>query len=267
MLSRSGAVLFCERLAGPVLRAGPGALCCELVPARRRRHDRCVRTPLFSRLILCILLPVVGVGVEPAKEPESPSSALSRAGRARDKVESTEVYSAHLQLTVYELQTTPEHASTLDAKALTATAATAESLLTTLSTAGKARILYRIDQPVNVFSENVQISTKEAVVSGTRLAANGRQIDTVRHQTVGIIVQLSAQILPQEETPKVTVAVELSALPASGVNPRNLALKHSERLNYDQSRVMLSISSASPEDQLAPVVYVVRYRFSAPISK
>src|SRR4051794_38953553 len=79
------------------------------------------------------------------------AAAAAPAGPAApEKAESTNVLPAQLQLTVYELRTTPELAAKLDAKTLADAGATADSLLEKLAPAGKTRILYRIDQPVNL---------------------------------------------------------------------------------------------------------------------
>ena len=65
---------------------------------------------------------------------------------------SPEILSAHLQATVYEVQAAPDRLASLDHEALIRQATTPESLLADLEKTGKTRLLYHIEQPVNVFS-------------------------------------------------------------------------------------------------------------------
>ncbi|MES2569920.1 MAG: hypothetical protein V4710_07670 [Verrucomicrobiota bacterium] len=186
---------------------------------------------------------------------------------------------AHFQATVFEVKSTPEQAASIDAKALALKGQTAETLLAALSEKGSARILYRIDQPVNAASERIQIAADEPVVTATRMMANGKAINTVSYQSVGVIISLSARDPkgePASESPNISMTVELAALTLSEkeVAPgqkmpttRKVALTHNGPLQFDQPAVILSISSASEDDKLAPLAYVIRYQFSAPAAK
>jgi hypothetical protein len=169
--------------------------------------------------------------------------------------------------------------SALDAKALARHASSAESLLAALSGIGKSKILYRIDQPVNVYSERIMVRSREPVVTGTRKTARGEAINTVTYQTVGVIIDLSAQKPPPDagsEQPTVLMSVELSTLAASDTETapgfkvpasRGVSVDHSEPLEFDRPLVMLVISSATPAEQAVPVAYVVRYMFRPPVEK
>ena len=139
---------------------------------------------------------------------------------------------------------------------------------------GTARILYRIAQPVNVFSERIHVGTSEPVVVGSRRSATGEAINSVRYQNVGVMVRLSAQAQPKGANggqPAVNMSVQLAAIAPSdteiapGVKAtatRSIAVDHSELLEYDRPLVMLAISSSSATEQTTPAVYVVRYLFS-----
>ena len=87
---------------------------------------------------------------------------------------SAEILSAQFQATVYEVQAAAERLGSLDAKVLTRQAATPETLLAALAQTGKARLLYRIEQPVNVFSTRIIIGSSEPVITGTRTTTTGR---------------------------------------------------------------------------------------------
>ncbi|MHC1763645.1 MAG: hypothetical protein AB9869_04960 [Verrucomicrobiia bacterium] len=164
------------------------------------------------------------------------------------------------------------------AKALARQAATPEALLKVLSETGNARILYRIDQPVNVYSERITVGSREPVVVGTRKTNTG-QINMISYQNVGVIVRLAAQ-KPSPgadgEAPNVKMAIELSALAQSdiemapgqkAVTTRTVSVEHSEPLEFDRPLVILAVSSASPAEQTTPTVCVIRYLFSPPVGK
>ena len=106
---------------------------------------------------------------------------------------SPEILSAQFQATVYEVQAAAERLGSLDDKVLTRQAATPETLLAALAQTGKPRLLYRIEQPVNVFSTRIIIGSSEPVISGTRTTTTGGTVNSINYQNVGFIVGLSAQ--------------------------------------------------------------------------
>ena len=200
---------------------------------------------------------------------------------------SAEILPAQFQATVYEVQAAAERLGSLDDKVLTRQAATTETLLAALAQTGKARLLYRIEQPVNVFSTRIIIGSSEPVISGTRTTTTGGTVNSINYQNVGFIVQLSAQAAPKDQdtaAPVVTTAIKLSILSpgekeiAPGQNEsviRAMSLDHSGALELNQPQVLLAISSNAfssfrrfaeanrgAETRAAPVAYVVRYQFS-----
>jgi hypothetical protein len=202
---------------------------------------------------------------------------------------SSEILAAQFQAAVYEVQASAERLGTLDAKALTSQAATPETLLSALAQMGKARLLYRIEQPVNVFSSTITIGSSEPAVTGTRTTATGEALNNISYQNVGLIVRLSAQRPPNDETgvaPIVTTAVRLSVLSpgekeiAPGQKEsaaRAMSLEGSGALELNQPRVLLAISSNAlgsfrtsadksgrTETPITPVGYVIRYQFGPP---
>jgi len=163
---------------------------------------------------------------------------------------------------------------TLDATALARQAGTPEGLLKVLGDAGQARILYRIDQPVNVYSERITMTGSEPVVTGTRMSRSGQPINTTMRQNVGVIARLSAQAPPKEgdhSQPTVMMAVQLGASALSDTEiaagqkataMRNISLQHSEPLEFGHPQVVVAVRSASAGEQTTPTVYVVRYMFN-----
>ena len=105
---------------------------------------------------------------------------------------SAEILPAQFQATVYEVQAAAERLGSLDDKVLTRRAANPETLLAALGQTGKVRLLYRIEQPVNVFSASSIIGSSEPVITGTRTTTTGAAINMISYQNVGFIVRLSA---------------------------------------------------------------------------
>lgn len=184
------------------------------------------------------------------------------------------VFTARFQATVYELQADPAKLEALNAKVLQAKGGTAEALLKELSQTGATRILYRFDQPVNVFSETLQFGTREPVVTGTRMTSSGQSLNTVQYQNVGVVFRFSAQMPPasaQSKIPDVTLSMELASVgkgaaelaPGHKAPPiYQLSTTHKEALEFGQPRVSWAVSSASSDPQQPPIVYVIRYLFN-----
>ena len=229
-----------------------------------------------------------GQAFDAATRPASEAGPGRRARRTGMQP-SEHILSAQLQATVYEVQGAAERLGSLDDKALTGQATTPERLLSALAQTGKVRMLYRIDQPVNVFSTTSMIGSSEPVVTGTRTTAAGNALNRISYQNLGLIIRLSAQAAPKDETnapPTMKMAIQLSVLSpgekeiAPGQKElavRAVSLDHSEALALNQPRVLLAISSnamsgfqrsaeggGKAETQVAPVAYVVRYQFGPP---
>lgn len=216
-------------------------------------------------------------------EPEAASSVSSSsagdvtnqpAARPGKVQPAANVMPAHFQATIYEVQAYSNRVNSIDGKTLTRQATTSESLLKALSSFGPARVLYRFDQPVNVFSESLTLGSREPVVMGSRVSQRGEALNTVTYQQVGAIIRLSARIPPKEtkrKGPDVTLSAELAVLGNSDVEmipgrkatfTRNLSLDHTEELSFGHPRVMLAVSSTSNDEKQPPALYVIRYVFN-----
>ena len=158
-------------------------------------------------------------------------------------------------------------------------ASTPELLLTALNNAGKPKVLYRIDQPVNVFADEVTIRTNKPIVSGTRWSSDGGAINSYTSHSMGINARISAQAPPKEakrKGPDVTVSFDLSDEAPSGVEFAlgqkctafpTISQEHNEPLEFGPPRVILAMGASSAVEQAKPFVYVVRYQFSSPASR
>ena len=220
----------------------------------------------------------LGTGVQAREIPSKPATERS-----------SEMLPAQFQVTVYEVQGTPEQLQGLDDKALASQAETPETLLSALARVGKTRALYRTEQPVNVYSTRTVIGVNEPVVMATRTTPAGAALNAVSYVNLGLILQLSAEKLRNKENGSdvvVTTAIQLSALgpaekemaPArSPAAVRAISVERSEPLEFNRPRVLATISStarsgsrrpasgaAAAEEPVTPVAYVIRYQFGPP---
>lgn len=184
------------------------------------------------------------------------------------------VLPAHFQATIYEVEAVAEKLNSVEGKALAKRAASAESLLGELSGIGKARVLYRFDQPVNLFDETLRLGSSEPVVTGSRTSAGGRAINQIQYQQVGAVIRISGWLPPKEakrKGPDVRVSAELALQVPSDVETvpgtkvtsvRNLSFQNTGEPEYGKPQVMLAVSSTSTDKEQSPVMYVFRYVIS-----
>jgi len=185
----------------------------------------------------------------------------------------TEMAPARFEVTVYEVQVPENRLAELEAPALEAKATTAQDLAKALGEFGKTKVLYMIDQTVNLYGESIMLSTSEPMVTGTSRMGPGPAINSITYQQAGLVVNLAASPPPQDPPRKqlpVQVNFELSALADSGVEIgpevkatriRNMHLSHSETPRFGKPLVLLNVSAPAGADPAPPVAYVVRYVF------
>jgi len=186
----------------------------------------------------------------------------------------TDVLPARFEATVYEVQVPADRAGKIDAAALSAKAANADDLCKALAEFGPAKILYRVDQPVNVYSERIVISSVEPMVTNTRLSENGAKINTVQYQNVGLVIVLSGSQPPKDsgrKGPDVQMMIELAALGdsaaevAAGVKVlavRRVSIEHSEPFQYGRPLVMLNVTYPAKDEKGNAYACVIRYVFN-----
>ncbi len=211
--------------------------------------------------------------------PGAPSGVSDSASTDHSTGGGEPVWPAHLQATVYEIEGPVDRLGTLDARKLAKEGDGEGALLTTFSSVGAARVLYRIDQPVNLYSERITVGGSEPMVTGTRMDARGNAINNVTYQNVGVILGITAKSPSagsRRREPDVTLDVRLAVLGKGGPEiapgrkaavPRTLALEHTAPLRFNRSVVMLSSAPASEGPQGSAVAYVMQYRFSHPADR
>jgi hypothetical protein len=104
------------------------------------------------------------------------------------------------------------------------------------------------------------------------MTAGGSAINSVTYQQVGLIVNLTANLLPKESASKglcVQMNLELAATYESGVeiapqtkaiSTRNISLSHSETPRFGKPSVLLNVCIPGNEKS-TPMAYVIRYVF------
>lgn len=183
------------------------------------------------------------------------------------------------QAVIYEVQVPTNQRDVLDAVKLDGQAGTVDALLKALNNTGKTRILYRFNQPVNLFSGVIQLGTQEPVVTGTQIASNGQAINQVTHSSLGATIRLTAQAPAADSNlnvPDATISVTISEFapggpelpppggpsPARGIWARRAQMKETTPLEFDRPGVMVSTNTTTRGSTANPTVYVVRYAFA-----
>ncbi len=183
-----------------------------------------------------------------------------------------DVAPARFEAAVYELRVAEDQLASLDAQSLENKAASAQSLAQALSRLGQTRILYKVDQTVNLYGENILLGSSEPMVTGTRALESGKFVNSITYQQVGLRISIVSVLLPPNENHKgmeTQLSLQLSVLADSGVELapdlkasriRNVDLSHSENPRFGRPSVQLSVWPASGTN--AAMAYVVRYVFS-----
>ena len=186
----------------------------------------------------------------------------------------TDISPARFEATVYEVQVPADLAAKLDSVALSAKAGDPDTLRAALAEFGPTKVLYRVDQPVNVFSENIMIGSSEPVVTATRKTATGQNINTVQYQQVGLIVGISASQPPKDSGRKaldVQVRTEVASLGegapeispgVKGVRARTVSINHTATLQYGRPLVMLNVTYPTNDEKASATAFVMRTVFS-----
>lgn len=203
----------------------------------------------------------------------TPRSRTSSGSPARPPAPA-DVAPARFEATVYEVRVPEDRIASLDARSLEAKAGTAQALTKALAEFGHARVLYKVDQTVNLCGESITLADDEPMVTGSRTSASGDSINSVTYRNVGLKIDISASAPVsdgQRKGPNTQVVFHLAALEDSSVelapkvrakSVRTVDLCHSEVPRFGQPSVQLNVSAATSEPVAQATAYVVRYVFS-----
>jgi len=213
----------------------------------------------------------------------------------------TNVAPARFEATVYELDIPENRIAELDAATLEASAATPQSLAAALGAFGTPKVLYKVDQTVNLYGENITLGTQEPTVSGTTMNPRGMRVNSLMYQNVGLITRIAADPRSAERNamirpfggggmggggrssggpggpgfvaPDVQLNFQLSVIAKSGVeiadgvsasSVRTVALSQSGTPRFGKPSVLVTVSAAGAGEKSLPVAYIIRYLFTQP---
>jgi hypothetical protein len=161
-------------------------------------------------------------------------------------------------------------ANTAAADILARQAATSESLLKVLTGVANARVLYHIDQTVNVVSEQILVGTSQPIKL-TPGNESDPAVNGVTYINVGLILHLSAQLPGHRDDgakPDVSLQARLSSLDqgqaimkSKSTVVRTTTVSETQPLEFGQPRVLLGTNSNPGTALTQPVTYVIRYVF------
>ena len=224
----------------------------------------------------------------PAQSSADGAPALTKSGcrkqaagappAAPETAHSTNTLTAQFQATVYAVEPATNRLPALDFKALER-ARTPELFLSALNEAGKPKVLYRIDQPVNVFSDRSPDHDQQADCDRNQKGAGrgaGQLLHLPTHGSQHSVIGPATAEEAIHQAPDVTVSFNLSdESPGStdlglgqmvGGFPV-ISQEHNEPLELGRPRVILAMGSSAAAEQAKPFVHVIRYEFGPPGSK
>jgi beta-lactamase regulating signal transducer with metallopeptidase domain len=189
----------------------------------------------------------------------------------------TNVAPAHFEATIYELEVPENRIADLDALKLESAAATPQALAKALEVFGAPKILYKVDQNVNLYGETITLGTQEPLITGSRRGADeGTFNNSISYTTVGLLTRISAAAPPSDSknaNPNVQLNFQLSVV-ADSVVPisetananriRNVDLSQSGTPKFGKPSVLVTVNAADPGEKSRPVAYIVRYLFTQP---
>ena len=190
----------------------------------------------------------------------------------------TNVAPARFEATVYELEIPENRIADLDAAKLESSAATPQSLTGALRAFGTPKVLYKVDQTVNLYGENITLGTQEPTVSGTSMNARGMRVNSIMFQNVGLVTRIAAAvplIAGRIADLKVQLNFQLSVIAPSNVelsdgvpatSVRTVALSQSGTPKFGTPSVLVTVSAAAAGEKSPPVAYIIRYQFTQPKS-
>ena len=184
-----------------------------------------------------------------------------------------ELKSARFQATVYETRVPAKGIGAFDAASLAANTGPAADLQKALSACGKTKVLYQVDQTINLAEDHIRIGNREPFVTNARRTERGPTIKTVQYEEVGVIFQITGN--PTGAGLDATVRVEMSALTdsakqiaenVSAATIRSIQLGHNGPIQLGKPVVLVSLDASSKDADGNAVAYVCRMVFSEPAS-
>ena len=201
--------------------------------------------------------------------------AMDRALRADQELQaqrSTGWLPANLRATIYEVQATAAQLQALDTGGLTGK--TEDAVLGLLQQTGRTRLIYEVDQPINVFYGRITVGSQDPVATKMNVTTNGALADGISYQNTGAVLQFSASNPTNDvnTNPVVSLTARVSGFApgdlttpgfnGNGAVPRAAVFEDSAPLVFGRARLLTGVISRNTHgNEVAPTLYVVRYTF------
>ena len=188
---------------------------------------------------------------------------------------SADFSSVRFRMLICELQLPAERVVELDSDRLAAGTGDVKGFVAKLSALGTNRVLYRLDQTVDLHATS-QVQSRSSVpfVTATRVLASGRTVNTVRYEKVGAICKVTGKAVKDADPPhmRAEVDVELSTMSDSGVKItdkikgpvlQKATLLHAGPVQLGRPFVLVS-ATPGPQGKAASTAFVCRGVFTKP---
>jgi len=188
---------------------------------------------------------------------------------------SADFSSVRLRMLICELQVPAERVVELDSDRLAAGAGDVNGFLAKLSALGTNRVLYRLDQTIDLHTTSrIRSSSRVPFVTNTRRTDSGRTISTVQYQDVGAMREFTGKAVKDADPPhmRAEVNVELSIMSDSGVKItdktkgpalRTATLLHAGPVQLGRPFVLVS-TTPGPQGKAESTAFVCRGIFTKP---
>jgi hypothetical protein len=171
-----------------------------------------------------------------------------------------------IEATIYEVRLAPEKAGALDAKALTPAAATDAGLEKALADLGVAKLLYRVDQSVDLAGDTLMVGASQPFVTASRLDVKGQEINTVMYHSLGAILKIAGRV---EDGGGIRTGLDLNIASAADAKPaapplpafaaiHHAALAYKDLATPGRPFVIAATSAGAPDGEGKAVGFVAR---------
>lgn len=231
---------------------------------RDERDPMLRRTRIGTWCVLLTAVFVTGCGERPQIGTAKGPATGPAPARAID------VESARFRAAVCQTQLPANRVDEMDAAALGAIKAkTAGDFRTALAKLGKTKLLYQVDQVVDLRKERIKLSAKAPMVTGSRRTGGGQTTRMIQYARVGALFDIEGKQVegPEGKSVHVRLTIDLSALSDSGVEiaegvpapiVRQVTLTYKGPVEPGRPIVMVSIDSSAGGKDAKPAAFVAR---------
>ncbi|KKM98406.1 hypothetical protein LCGC14_1158250 [marine sediment metagenome] len=183
--------------------------------------------------------------------------------------------SVRLRMLICELQVPAERVMELDSDRLAAGATDEKAFLDRLSKLGAAKVLYRLDQTVDLNSTSqIKAGVRKPFVTAARVTQSGRTMRTVQYERLGAVCKVTGKAVKDADPPhmRAEVNVDLSTMSDSGVKIsdkvqarvlRMVTLVHAGSVQLGRPFVMVSTTPGA-QGKTESAAFVCRGVFTRP---